>query len=140
MVGCSQNASRHCYLAGYVASGAVTWDPRHRGGCSAGPTQDRVWFNVDVKTTGHRVRVYLDNILVTSPTPYFRPTARAGVLTLTGFENIVYFSDITMRPRWRDPGKLDKRRGRFFFIDYIVRPANRPAFGGTVSLFYQMSR
>ena len=97
---------RLCYQAGHMNNAAVTWDARQQGRCTGGPPADRVWFNVAVKTTGERVDVYLDNVLVANPTPYFRPTGRAGVLTLKGFNNVIYFSDIQLRRRPRDAGKL----------------------------------
>ena len=94
-----------CYQAGHMTNAAVTWDPRYRGRCSGGPPANRVWFTVAVRVAGDRADVLLDNVLIVSPLPYFRSTGRAGVLTLKGFNNIVYFSDIQFRSRSRNPGE-----------------------------------
>ena len=69
--------------------------------CPNGRPTGGVWFTVGVVVRSNKsVQIFLDDVLVTSPSAHFQTQGRGGVLVANGYQNIVRFRnyDISALP------------------------------------------
>lgn len=84
-----------CFQTGYVYKAKPKFDGAKTSACPAGPPKGAEWFNVRVTvstaTPAGKVKVYLNDNLVTSWNPRYVLKSRGGVLVANGYKNVVYF-------------------------------------------------
>ncbi|KAL9974434.1 hypothetical protein ACROYT_G011464 [Oculina patagonica] len=95
-----------CYQTGYMSNGNPT--TVESKACPKGPPKGGVWFSVSVKVLDHDVQVYFNGDLVTTVKSHFAPSARGGVFTWHGYQNVVLFRKFQIVPQFYTTKKCVK--------------------------------
>ena len=84
-----------CFQTGYVYKAEPKFDGAKSSTCPAGPPKGAEWFSVKVTVStalpAGKVKVYLNDNLVTSWNPRYVVKSHGGVLVANGYKNVAYF-------------------------------------------------
>lgn len=89
-----------CFQTGYVYKAEPKFDGAKSSTCPAGPPKGAEWFSVKVTVStalpAGKVKVYLNDNLVTSWNPRYVVKSHGGVLVANGYKNVAYFRNFRM--------------------------------------------
>ena len=89
-----------------MIKGQIVYDRILHGPCSSKVLLGQYWYDVEVHVRPELATFYVDGNFVTKIEPTFPSVAKAGVLALTGFKNLVLFKEPTMVERSLTYGEL----------------------------------
>ncbi|XP_048590626.1 uncharacterized protein LOC116613216 [Nematostella vectensis] len=88
-----------CYQTGYVKNGVPVFDNLAvNRPCVNGPPKGQTWFTAKVSVEGASVKIYRDNVYLSSVPTRFTPTPKGGVIVANGYQNVIYYRDFRLRP------------------------------------------
>ncbi|XP_048590500.1 uncharacterized skeletal organic matrix protein 7-like [Nematostella vectensis] len=88
-----------CYQTGYVKNGVPVFDNLAvNRPCVNGPPKGQTWFTAKVSVKGASVKIYRDNVYLSSVPTRFTPTPKGGVIVANGYQNVIHYRDFRLRP------------------------------------------
>ena len=89
-----------------MIKGQIVYDRILHGPCFSKVLLGQYWYDIEVHVRPELATLYVDGHLVTKIEPTFPGVAKAGVLAITGFRNLILFKEPTMVKRSLRYGEL----------------------------------